>query len=234
MNTVRSLVFYLGFGIWTIFWGTVSLLFAFLPRKQRYWFAQVWARVSITWLALSCGIRHRVTGLDHLPARPVVILSNHQSAWETIAFLTIFPRFAYVLKQELFRIPFFGWALQLFWPIGIDREAGRDAARQVLEEGQKRLDAGVSVLVFPEGTRQPAHQLGRFASTGAGLAVKAGTDLVPVAHNAGHYWPRTDWRKRPGIIEVRVGPPLSCQGKTAIVLNREAQSWISHQLKPLQ
>lgn len=233
MITIRTLAFYLGFGIWTIFWGTVSLLFAFLPREQRYWFAQVWARVTLVWLAFTCGIRHHVTGLEQLPQQPVVILANHQSAWETIAFLTIFPRFAYVLKKELFRMPFFGWALQLFWPIGIDRDAGRDAVRQVLDEGQKRIDAGVPVIVFPEGTRQPRHQLGKFASTGAGLAVKASTALVPVAHNAGSYWPRTDWRKQPGIVQVRVGPPLNSKGKTAITLNREAQDWISGQLKIL-
>ncbi|MEW6612182.1 MAG: lysophospholipid acyltransferase family protein [Pseudomonadota bacterium] len=230
MITLRTLLFYVGFWLWTLLWGIITLLTAPLPRSVSYRSCAFWGRVAIAWLRLSCGIRYRVEGREHIPATPVVIVANHQSAWETLAFLNVFPRFAYVLKQELFRLPIFGWALKLSWPIGIDRKAGRDAVRQVLREGEKRIQAGVSVLVFPEGTRQPPHELGRFASTGAGLAVKTGVPVLPVAHNAGHCWPRNDWRKYPGTIEVRIGAPLSSKGKTAVVLNDEVHDWIADQL----
>lgn len=227
---LRSLIFYAGFSLWTIVWSFVVLASAPLPKAFSYWLCAVWGRASMLWLSLTCGVRYRVMGRENLPPPPYVILSNHQSAWETIAYLNVFPRYSYVFKQELLRLPFFGWAMRLTWPISVDRKAGREAVKKVLTEGEIRLRAGLPVLIFPEGTRQTPGHLGRFASTGAGLAVKTGLPVVPVAHNAGLYWPRGNWRKLPGIITLHIGEPIASAGKTATALNQEAHAWIAAQL----
>lgn len=227
MTELRSILYYAGLTVWTAIWGSLTLLTWPLPKPIGFWFCAFWGRVATAWLTITCGLRYQIHGQQHIPHTPMIIIANHQSAWETIAFLSFFPRFAYVLKRELFRIPIFGWALKCSWPIGIDRKAGRDALHQVLEEGVRRIQAGASVLVFPEGTRQPYGQPGRFASTGAGLAVKAGVPVLPVAHNAGRYWRPRDWRKYPGTIEVHIGPLITSHGKTATALNQEAREWIA-------
>src|SRR5207248_7872901 len=177
-----------------------------LPRMLRYQIISGWSRL-VVWLAKTVlGIRWRVEGREHLPARPAVILSKHQSAWETMAFQLIFPPQVHVLKRELLWIPFFGWGLALMSPIAIDRARGARALRTIARRGRERLAQGFWVVVFPEGTRvrpgeRRAYQLG-----GAWLAAAAGAPVVPVAHNAGLFWPRNAFLKRPGTITVRIGP----------------------------
>lgn len=230
MIELRSILYYLGLALWTSVWGSITLLTWPLPKPIGFWFCAFWGRVATAWLSFSCGLRYQIHGQQHIPKSPCVIIANHQSTWETIAFLSMFPRFAYVLKRELFRIPIFGWALKCSWPIGINRKAGRDALHQVMEDGVQRIQSGVYVLVFPEGTRQAHGQLGKFASTGAGLAVKAKVPILPVAHNAGRYWRPRDWRKYPGKVEIHIGPSISSHGKTATALNQAARDWIAAEL----
>jgi len=181
----------------------------------------------VIWLArVILGIRFRVEGLEHLPAEPSVVLSKHQSAWETIAFQQIFPPLSFVLKKNLLHIPFFGWGLALFSPIAIDRGAGREAMKQIEQQGKERLKAGFWVLVFPEGTRVAPDEKGNYQVGGAWLAAKAGVPVVPVAHNAGRYWPKNAFVKRPGEITVRIGPPIPTAGRKATQVLAETESWI--------
>lgn len=225
--TLRSALFYFGFALWTFLWGSVVLLFVLLPRGPRSWACGFWGRVSVYWLRWACGVRFRVTGEENIPKCPCVIVANHQSALETLLLWVIFRRISYVLKRELFQIPVFGWALRLSWPIGIDRRQGKRAMVQVLEEGKERLAAGFHVLIFPEGTRHPCGEVGEFSNTAAGLAVRARVPLLPVALNAGCFWPRDDWRKRPGIVEIRIAPPIMPGDDKAGVLTAKAHAWIS-------
>ena len=162
-----------------------------------------------------CKLDYVVEGLEHLPATSSVVLVKHSSAWETIAQLRIFPGHTWVLKRELIWIPVLGWVLLKLKAIAIDRRGGRTAVQQVLDQGQKRLAEGIWVVIFPEGTRVPAGETRRYGMSGALLAEAAGLPVIPVAHNAGDYWPRRSWLKRPGTIRVVIGPPIQTAGVDA-------------------
>ncbi len=212
----------------------LSLLTAVLPFPRRYRLISRWARWQMFLLKHICGLDYRVDGLEHLPAGAAVILAKHQSAWETIAFQQIFPPQTWVLKRELMWIPLFGWALALLRPIAIDRGAGRVAIEQVIEQGRERLQSGIWVVVFPEGTRMAPGTRRRYGIGGAALAAESGYPVVPVAHNAGSFWPRRGFLKRPGMIRVVIGPVINPRGKTAEDIRRLAEEWIEGKMPDLE
>lgn len=233
MLFLRSLLFLLTKAVFTIPFSLLILLAAPVPALPRYRFITLWGRVVI-WLAhWTVGIRFRVEGLENLPREPAVILAKHQSAWETIAFQQIFPPLSFVLKKSLLRIPFFGWGLALFSPIAIDRGAGREALRQLEAQGRERIRSGFWVLVFPEGTRMAVGEKGDYQVGGAYLAVKAGVPVVPVAHNAGHCWPKNAFIKRPGEITVLIGPAIATQGRKPVQVLAETEAWIEAAMQRL-
>ena len=169
------------------------------------------------------GIDWKVEGHENLPARPAVILSKHQSAWETMAFQLIFPPQVYVLKRELLWIPFFGWGLALMSPIAIDRSRGFAALRTIARRGRERLEQGFWVVVFPEGTRVAPGERRAYHLGGAWLARGGGAPVVPVAHNAGLVWPRNAFLKRPGTVTVRIGPPIEAANRDPKMVNELAK-----------
>jgi 1-acyl-sn-glycerol-3-phosphate acyltransferase len=228
MLVLRSLLFYLGMWLATLVIALPVPLVLPLPRKVRYRYLTLWGRIVLWWLRVTCGVSYRVEGREHIPAEPSVALVKHQSTWETLALQSIFPMQTWVLKKELLRIPFFGWGLAAAWPIAIDRKAGREALRQVIEQGTERLRNGFWVIVFPEGTRVPLGARKRYATGGAALAVQAGVPVVPVAHNAGEHWRRDSFVKIPGEIQVRIGPVIDTAGKSAAAVTAEAEVWIEN------
>jgi len=234
MQALRSLLFNaVMFGSVTIY-ALLSLLTWPFPPLARYRFISQWARFHIWLLGSLCGLRYRVEGREHLPRdRTAVVLAKHQSSWETLAFQQIFPPQVWVLKRELLLVPFFGWGLALLDPIAIDRGAGRKAVQQIIEQGRQRLESGRWVVVFPEGTRVAAGHQRRFGIGGAALAAGTGYPVVPVAHDAGYYWPRRGFRKRAGTIRVVIGPLIDSHGKTAEQVNREAEDWITRTMHEL-
>ncbi|MBT4330692.1 MAG: 1-acyl-sn-glycerol-3-phosphate acyltransferase, partial [Gammaproteobacteria bacterium] len=163
-----------------------------------------------------------------------IIFSKHQSAWETMAFQSIFPPQVWVLKQSLLWIPIFGWGLALLKPIAIDRGAGRKALQQVVKQGTDRLQSGIWVVIFPEGTRLPPGEKKKFAGGGAVLANKSGYPIIPVAHNAGSFWARRGLLKRPGTIEVRIGAPIDSKNRSSSEINQQAEQWINEQMEALE
>ena len=232
---LRSAAFLLGLGVLTPILSLLIILAWPLPFAYRERIARGWCRSVLGWLRLTCGIRHRVEGEENLPDRPAVILSKHQSAWETIAFRTFFPaHLSWVVKRSLFRIPFYGWALKALQEIGIDRAAGREALRQLEEEGARHLASGRWVVVFPEGTRVAPGEAGKYAQGGARLAEAASAPVVPVALDSGRCWPRTDWRKYPGTITVAIGPLIETADKSPAAVNREARDWIEARVAELE
>ena len=226
MATFRSIIFYIGLAPLTVLFSLIGIAILPLPRPWRYAVITRWSKLTIAWLKLACGLGWRVTGREHIPATPGVILCKHQSAWETITLQLIFPRQSQVLKKELLHVPFFGWGLASLNPIAIDRKAGTKALRTVLERGAERIKEGWWVLLFPEGTRIPPGEKGRYTQTGAALALAADTVVVPVAHNAGVFWARNALTKFPGTIEVVIGPPIHTAGKSAKAITLEAEAWI--------
>jgi len=233
MIFLRSLIFLLVKAVMTIPFSLITLMTFPLPAMLRYRVISQWSWI-VTWLTrVIVGIRYRVEGLENLPAGPAVILSKHQSAWETIVFQQIFPPLSFVLKKNLLYIPFFGWGLALFSPIAIDRGAGREALKQIEAQGKARLKSGFWVLIFPEGTRVAPGEAGKFQIGGAWLAVKAGVPVVPVAHNAGRFWPKNGFRKYPGEIVVKIGAPIPTEGRKAAQVLAESETWIEQAMRDL-
>jgi 1-acyl-sn-glycerol-3-phosphate acyltransferase len=234
MTVLRSLLFnFIMFSTVTVYAPLSVLTFPLAPLT-RFRFIRQWARFHI-WLArVLLGMRYEVSGREHLPKHgTAVVLAKHQSSWETLAFQEIFPPQVWVLKRELLWVPFFGWGLAMLEPIAIDRGAGRKAVQQIIDQGRQRLDTGRWVVVFPEGTRVAAGHQRRFGIGGAALAAGTGYPVVPVAHDAGYYWPRRGFRKRAGTIRVVIGPLIDSHGKTAEQVNREAEDWITRTMHEL-
>ncbi len=211
----------------------VSLLTFPLSAITRYRIITTWSRLIVLAAEHICGIRYRVLGAEHAPHRPCVVLSKHQSAWETLAFQVIFPAQVYVIKRELLWIPFFGWGLAMLSPIAIDRSAGMRAVKQMLKLGKDRLAHGFWIIVYPEGTRIAPGARGTYQMGGAAIAVHAGAPVLPVAHNAGNCWRRKAFLKYPGLITVSIGPPIDSGGLKADVLTRQAEAWIETEMPRL-
>jgi 1-acyl-sn-glycerol-3-phosphate acyltransferase len=234
MQLIGSLVFTAFLFGWTFLYALVFLLVApFLPFPRRFGLARAWARALLAVLRSTCGLTHVVEGLEHLPADNHVALWKHSSSWETIAMNVIFPRQVWVLKRELQWIPGVGWAIRMLHAIAIDRRSGRVAVSQVIEQGRQRLAEGDWVMIFPEGTRMAAGETRKYGVSGALLAAETGRLVVPVAHDAGYFWPRRGLRKRRGVIRVVIGPPIACQGRDPRAINEEAQRWIESQVARL-
>lgn len=227
LTALRSALFYLGYASFTvIFCGSALFFIPFFSFLPRFYYLRTWNRVILWWLKISCGIKTQVEGLENIPPGPFVVLSKHQSPWDTIYLQLPFGPLATVVKRELLSVPFFGWTLRLIKPIPIDREQPRDALRKVLEEGKSRLAEGISVLIFPEGTRIEPGQQGKYAKSGASIACSMGVPVVPVALNAGLYWPAHGFLKYPGTVRVVIGPALPSSETNSAQLTEQARNWI--------
>jgi 1-acyl-sn-glycerol-3-phosphate acyltransferase len=217
----------------TPIWACVALLTFPLSDLSRYRIITAWSRLIVRSAELICGIRYRILGAENIPREPCIIMAKHESAWETLAFQVIFPPQVWVVKRSLLWIPFFGWGLAMLSPIAIDRKAGHKALRQMLEQGRDRLRRGFSIVVFPEGTRVAPGETGAYQIGGAWLAEKTGAPVLPVAHNAGSYWPKNALLKRPGLVTVSIGPLFHAKGEKPAALMQNIARWIEHETQRL-
>ena len=231
----RSVVFYAGYVVLTVVWGSLGVLTGWLlPYRARFvYIIVIWTRLVLGWLRITCGIRHRISGLDQLPEEPCVVLARHESTWETLFLQSLFVPQSTVIKRELLWIPFFGWAFSLLYPIAIDRKDARGALKTLIRSGRKRLEHGAWVILFPEGTRLAPGEQGKVQRGGAALATAADVPVVVVAHNAGRYWPARQLSKYPGCIDVEVSPPIPTSGRTTPEVTAEAQRWLDEAMARL-
>jgi 1-acyl-sn-glycerol-3-phosphate acyltransferase len=235
VRVIRSFIFVVGYILATAFIGISAGVFLFwLPYNAVSKYILLWNRFTVWWFCISCGVTIEVRGAENVSGQPVLILANHQSAWETYFLQLYFRPVTTVLKRELFRIPAFGWALRLMRPIAIDRSSPREALRQMMRLGQARLSEGMSVLIFPEGSRKLPGAKTKYARGGAGIAKAAGVDVIPVAHNAGSHWPARSFTKQPGTIVVSIGQAINTEGKSAAEITCAAQQWIEAELTKIQ
>jgi 1-acyl-sn-glycerol-3-phosphate acyltransferase len=219
----------------SLFFGFVIVLFGWLPFPKLYGFARAWAQLNLRLAKWLCGLDYAVTGAELIPREGAhVTMWKHTSTWETMAQMVVFPPQAWVLKREILWIPLVGWASWLLKCIAIDRGAGHRAVNQVLDLGRERLAAGIWVLIFPEGTRMAPGETRKYGMSGALLASQAGVKLVPVAHDAGDYWPRRGLVKKPGRVRVVIGPPVEAAGRDPRTLNAEVQAWIEGTMRDLR
>ena len=230
MAILRSTLFSLLLMVWTVACGTLVLCTYVLPEQPRfrscYAICQMWRHGFMLMGRALLGIRYVLQGQEHIGSTPAIYLVKHQSAWETVALQIWTPPAVFVLKRELLNIPFFGWALWGLRMIWIDRSAGKSALAKIVTQGKQRLREGLSIIIFPEGTRVAPGKMGRFKSGGAHLAVQTGAPVIPVAHNAGELWPRNAFIKRSGTVTVRFGPAIDPNGLSEAELNQRVEAWI--------
>ncbi len=234
MTFLRSLLYMVFLVVTVIPYALCCILWAPLPLTWRYRLTLGWPRLALwaaTWIL---GIRYQARGLENLPDGPAIILSKHQSAWETLYFAVSLPRdVVFVYKRELHHVPFFGWSLALLHMIPINRSNTRESFGQVVRLGSQRLAEGRWPVMFPEGTRVAPGLEGRYKPGGAMLACRAGVPVIPVAHNAGECWPRNAFIKTPGMVTVSFGPALNPAGRTPAALNRAVHDWIEAEMRVL-
>ena len=229
---LRSLIFTIVMVVSTVLWSLVCFLAAPLPYRQRFYITSRWNVFMIWCLKVICGIRYEVRGRENLPDAQAILLSKHQSAWETIFLLPNMPRpLVFVFKKEILYIPFFGWAMALLRMIPIDRKQGKNAFKQVVAHGKRRLKAGLWIIMFPEGTRIPVGQSGKYKSGGTRLAVETQAVVVPIAHNSGECWPKNSFIKKPGKVTVSVGKPISSEGRSPDELMEQVEQWIESEMR---
>ena len=233
---LRSAVFFCGYVLFTVSYGFSIPFIALLPNRPKHYLAISWCWVIISWLRLTCGVRYRVLGREHLERNPLpnVVLAKHQSSWETLKLQSIFFPCTTVLKRELYHIPIFGWGLRFLRPIAIDRKKPREAIKIVKAEGIKKLQAGLNLLLFPEGTRVAPGQKGNYARSGADIAKDAGVNIVPVAVDSGKCWPAKGFLKHPGLITVKIGEPISTLNKSSRELIEDVEAWIENEMRQLE
>jgi 1-acyl-sn-glycerol-3-phosphate acyltransferase len=229
MLFLRSLLYFLGSTIALIILVGIALVLFFTPLRVRYAILSKWSVFCMWWLRITLNIEFEVIGRENIPNQACVIISNHQSTWETLALQTIFPHQTWVLKQELQWIPVFGWGLSLLKPIIINRGEKLKALKKVIKQGADRLKEGIFVVIFPEGTRQPYGQLGKYQNGGVAIAKKTGCDVTPVYHNAGKVWPKGSFIKYPGTVTLTIGNPINSEGRSASELTKEIRDWTQAQ-----
>jgi 1-acyl-sn-glycerol-3-phosphate acyltransferase len=234
MAFLRSLLFLLWQSVTVIPFALISVLILPLPLHLRYKPIRFWLKLNIWGVRYLCGVRWTMRGRENLPDGPCILLSKHQSTWETFFYPTVMPReLCYVYKRELHYVPFFGWGIASLRMIHIDRKQGRDAFGSVVSQGSQRLAEGRWIIMFPEGTRVPVGERKPYKQGGTRLAVQLGVPVVPIAHNAGECWPRKKITKTPGLITVSIGPAISSEGKTSDALMAEVERWIESEVRRL-
>ncbi len=233
MNLIRSIIFALAQALFTMAYALFSPFIFLFGQHTRHRLLSGFAPGMLWLLKVICGIRMEVRGIENVPPTACVVLSKHQSAWETLSLQLILPMHVWVVKRELLWIPFFGWLLALSVPIALDRSKGKLAMKQLLEQGRQRLQDGFSVVIFPEGTRMPYGVRGRYKIGGSLLAKHAGVPVLPVAHNAGKLWGRNAFIKRHGVIRMVIGKPIETSGLEAEEINRRAEEWIEDEMTRL-
>jgi len=226
-------LFWIGFIINTGIFGSLILALFFTPSSFRLQLARLWSMANNLLLKVFCGIDFVVEGRENLDRSNAIILSKHQSTWETLALHSFTPLARWVFKRELMYIPVFGWALALTDPIALNRGAGRAAINELIKKGTQKLNDGKWLILFPEGTRTAPGKTHKYKIGGAMLAVKSGYPVIPIAHNAGEFWPRHSFIKWPGTIKVVIGPVIESEGRSANEINEAVFDWIEDAMKSI-
>jgi 1-acyl-sn-glycerol-3-phosphate acyltransferase len=234
MATIRSIVFTILLFVTVMLFCPFVILVRPFGMQASYSVCWLWIKLNLWLCKFLCGLDFTVEGKENIPEASGVIMIKHSSAYETFVLWQIFPPQSWVLKRELMWAPFLGWALAMIHPIAINRNAGHSAVQQIVAQGRERLAEGLWVSVFPEGTRMAPGESRRYGVSGAMLAQAAGRMLIPVAHNAGDFWPRRGWRKRPGTVRFCIGPPVDPTGREPREVNSEIQDWVENKVAELR
>ncbi len=238
MNLIRSLLHLLFMTITVVPWALAVVIAApYMNSTRVYWMCARWLKLAVDSGTVILGIRNQVIGFENLPVgdkAPAVLLVKHQSTWETFCMPALMPHpLAYVFKKELLYVPFFGWAMGRMDMIHIDRSKRAQAFNKVVEQGQRLVDQGTWVIMFPEGTRIPRGEKGVYKNGGTRLAIATGAPVIPIAVTSAKCWPRKALIKRPGTVEFSIGKPIPSVGREPDELMREVEAWIEGEMRRL-
>lgn len=234
MILLRSLCFMLFMWSSLLVYAPLSLLTFPFPYKIRYRVVTAWPKFHVWLLKVLCNLSYEVEGRENLPEGAAIVLAKHQSTYETFALPYLFPPYTWVVKRELIWVPLFGWGLAMLRPIAINRSSGRKAIEQLINQGRDRLDSGLWVVIFPEGTRIPVGKKGRYRLGGAILAHETGYPVVPVAHNAGSYWPKRSFVIKPGVVKIVIGSVIDSKNKSVEQIKQLTEDWIEATVQRLE
>jgi len=225
--SLGSLLFWTVFVLTVLLFSLLLVVFAWSPFHWRTQMLRAWIRINLLALRLFCGMRYEFEGLNQIPPQQACLyMSKHSSTWETLALQLTLPPLVWVVKQELIKLPVFGWCLRVQNAIPLQRGSGRKAVEKLLQHGKDRLQRGLSIMIFPEGTRVAVSEKRAYKNGGFILASQSDVPIIPIAHNAGEFWPRHSWIKWPGLVRVRIGAPISTSGKSVDELKQEVRAWI--------
>jgi len=224
---IRSTFFWLFFLPPTLITAILVSSIFFLPAKFSVALLKLWINYSLALLRYFCGLKYQVEGMENIPDKGFILMSKHSSTWETIALQKFFDPLVWVVKRELTRVPFFGWSLIVLKAIALDRGTGSKAIKQLVRESRQRMDQGLILMMFPEGTRVLPMQHKPFKIGGAIVSHKTGYAVLPIAHNAGEFWPRHSWIKWPGTIRLVIGKPIEPEDKKSDQIIKEVEEWIT-------
>lgn len=230
----RSALFWLALLILTPLYAVIGNLIRPLPPMRRYKIMSSWTRMMMMWMRLTCGLSYKVIGAENIPAGPAMVMSKHQSAWETMALQKMFPPQVWVMKRELLKLPFFGWAISTLSPIAIDRSNRSQAQKLLMEQGRDRIAKGFWIVIFPEGTRIAPGKRGQYKHGGARLATEIGVPIVPVALNSGEFWPKNSFLKWPGEVTVVIGKPIETAGRTPQDIMADVEAAIEGEMAKIE
>lgn len=231
---LRALTFYFIFILLSMLITFLLYLALPLPFKVRLILSRAWSAMVCFTCEWVCGLKYQVHGFENIPKQPVIFLAKHQSAWETIVFPGLLPPNCFVFKKSLLKIPIFGWGMAVCHHIPVDRSAGIKAFKSVIEMGKRRLQEGLSIIIFPEGTRVAPKTDAKFHKTAASLAKAADAKIIPIAHNSGSCWRRNSFLKYPGTITVVIGPAIDSKTLTTDEINDQAYNWIKTTMTTLE
>lgn len=224
---IRCCIFGTVVPVFTFFWSFVCLAAWPFPLRIRSRVVTTWTDGVVWLLKVICCINYRIEGLENIPKdRSGIIMSKHQSSWETFYLPGRFDRTAIILKRELLYVPFFGWGMAVIDPIMINRSDKSTAMAQIIKKGRECIANGRWILIFPEGTRIPSGHVGKYRLGGARLAAETGAPVLPVAHNAGRYWSKRRFLKRPGTVHLVYGPLIESAGRTPEEILQLTKDWI--------
>ena len=225
----RAFAWWLVFFISTIVMTIPVLISQLISYERGIATVHIWLKIHMTALRLICRIDWKISGIEYLDTNPSIVMSKHQSTFETMMLPMIVPNPVFVAKRELALVPCFGWCLALADTVLIKRGAGRSAIKQLKALSMERFARNRNLVIFPEGTRRAPGDPAEYKIGGAVVAADTGVPVVPIAHNAGEFWPRHSFIKWPGTIDVRIGPPIATEGKAASEILQETVDWIENQ-----
>ncbi|MEM6985452.1 MAG: lysophospholipid acyltransferase family protein [Pseudomonadota bacterium] len=226
LTALRSTVFTLVFFAWTVSFCFVMIASFFVPLLWRYQIVRIYITGTLLALKYICGLTYRVKRPSHIPDEACIIFSKHQSTYENFVLIDALPNSTYIAKRELLYVPFFGWGMAALKYITIDREKGKKAIQQIIDQAKERFELGLWVTIYPEGTRLAPGESVEYKAGGALLAAATKRKIVMVVHNSGEFWPRRSFLKWPGTVDFIISEPYDPEGKSASTIRTETQDWM--------